>query len=33
MLAQPYKLAVQRDDETTSIMAEEVSVAEDFVLI
>jgi CRP-like cAMP-binding protein len=33
VLAQLYKLAVQRDAETTSIMAEEVSVAEDFVLI
>lgn len=33
VLAQLYKLAVQRDEETTSIMAEEVSVAEDFVLI
>ncbi|WP_437724699.1 cyclic nucleotide-binding domain-containing protein [Sorangium sp. So ce861] len=33
VLAQLYKLAVLRDEETTSIMAEEVSVAEDFVLI
>jgi CRP-like cAMP-binding protein len=32
VLVQLYKLAVQRDEETTSIMEEEVSVAEDFVL-
>jgi cAMP-dependent protein kinase regulator len=32
-LAQLYELAVQRDEETRSIMEEEVSVAEDFVLI
>jgi CRP-like cAMP-binding protein len=33
VLAQLYKLAVQRDEETKSIMEEEVSDAEDFMLI
>jgi cAMP-dependent protein kinase regulator len=32
-LAQLYELAIQRDEETRSIMEEEVSMAEDFVLI
>jgi CRP-like cAMP-binding protein len=33
ILAELYLLAVQRDEETTSILAEEVSIAEDFDLI
>jgi CRP-like cAMP-binding protein len=33
VLAQLYQLAVQRDEETRTIMEEEVSAAEDFVLL
>lgn len=33
LLAQLYRLAIERDEETRSILEEEVSVAEDFMLI
>jgi cAMP-dependent protein kinase regulator len=33
VLAQLYQLAVRRDEETRSILSEEASLAEDFVLL